>query len=140
VVAYGDGKQTSLASDATWKATDVLADERWTAADFADVNWPAARVLAKYGEGPWRTFSEGDAGIPPFATGIPGEVRVIYVSAPRAVSVKGLERNVAWQAGIMDAVTGEMTPPVDVTVRADGSCLVPPPPTAQDWVLVIWRK
>ena len=139
VITYSDFQHT-FASDATWKSTDDLTGERWTAADFADAKWPAARVLAKYGEGPWRNFPEADAGIPPFATGIPGEVRVICVSAARAVSVKGLERNVAWQAEIMDAVTGEMTPAVGVAVRDDGTCLVAAPPTAQDWVLVMRRK
>ena len=123
-----------------WKTKPPVNDQGWTTADFADGAWPAAHVLAKYGEGPWRKFSEGDTGIPPCATGIAGEVRLIYVSAPRAVSVKGLERNIAWQAEIMDAVTGEMTPAVDVTVRDDGTCLVLPPPAAQDWVLVMRRK
>ncbi|MDQ3440622.1 MAG: DUF4038 domain-containing protein [Planctomycetota bacterium] len=139
-VTYGDGKETPLSSDATWKTTDATGDERWTASDFADTAWRAAAVLAKYGQGPWPKFGEGDAGMPPYATGIPGEVRVIYVSRAKPISVKGLERKVAWQGEVFNPLTGETTPLPKLDVRDDGTCLVSPPTNLQEWVLVMQRQ
>jgi len=40
-------------------------DDRWTEADFDDASWPAARVVASVGEGPWKALVPRDI---PFLT------------------------------------------------------------------------
>ncbi|BCJ55052.1 hydrolase [Actinoplanes sp. NBRC 14428] len=41
-----------VVTDGQWKASDTAADG-WARPDFDDANWPAARVAAAYGSGPW---------------------------------------------------------------------------------------
>ncbi len=137
-VSYGDGQQISLISDATWEASDATADEQWTTGDAKD-NWRAAHVQAKYGDPPWGKFVDRNNAIPPFAAGIPGDVRLIYVPQPRSVRVTALEPGATWTGEYFDAVTGKSSL-LKLSVASDGSSVVPPPPAAQDWVLVLQRK
>ena len=39
----------------TWKCSSVLSSE-WNSPDFDDQSWPLAKVLAKHGEGSWKTL------------------------------------------------------------------------------------
>lgn len=141
-VVYDNGKTTSLSSDGTWKATDALGDEPWTTEDFADEQWRAAHVLAKYGDGPWGKFPQQSAVTPPFTSGIPGEVRVIYVPHPKPVRVMDLQRDIAWRGEFFNPATGETTPSPKIGLREDGSCVIAPPvqSVAQDWVVVLKRE
>ncbi|MHC4713752.1 MAG: apiosidase-like domain-containing protein [Planctomycetota bacterium] len=80
----------------------------------------------------------------PFAAGIPGEVRIIYISRPLMpwtgrVFVEQIETDVAYKASLVNTVTGERLPPVDVKCDADGRWEVPQPPVGQDWVVVLDR-
>jgi hypothetical protein len=139
-VRYADGTSTSLATDDSWKASDALGDGAWTAVGFSDERWPAAKVAAKYGEGPWGTFGQQQGGaIPPYATGIAGEVRIIYVAQPRPVRVSSLDAGGAWKAEIFNPVTGETKAVESFTVEKDGSARVAAPGFAGDWVLVVQR-
>ena len=52
VVELADGQQIVLASDAKWKAT-YKEEPNWQQPDFDDQKWPAARVMGKFGAGPW---------------------------------------------------------------------------------------
>jgi hypothetical protein len=69
----------------------------------------------------------------PFATGVAGKVRVIYVPEPRAVKVTKIEADAKYRARLFDPVSGETS---DLgAVSADGK--FSPPKGIQDWVLVI---
>ncbi|MBQ0825732.1 alpha-L-rhamnosidase [Streptomyces tagetis] len=51
-VTLADGTVRAL-SLAGWKATDREPAQGWTAPGFDDAAWPAAKVLAAWGAGPW---------------------------------------------------------------------------------------
>lgn len=44
---------TTLVTDAGWKSADAEPAAGWTAPDFDDSAWAAAKVLAPWGAGPW---------------------------------------------------------------------------------------
>jgi hypothetical protein len=137
-VRYVDGTSTSLASDESWKASDVLTDDTWVTTGFADEGWSSAKVAAKYGEGPWGVFRPQQGGeIPPYSTGIAGEVRIVYVAQPRPVRLPSLEWGGAWKAAVFNPVTGETKALASFSVEKDGSARVTPPAFAGDWVLVL---
>ena len=79
----------------------------------------------------------------PFAGGIPGEVRVIYLSwyHPNAV-VKDIEKVADYRAYLWNPVDGSEQDLGAVTPDADGNWPLPMPslPLLQDWVLVLERK
>ncbi|WP_308202821.1 family 78 glycoside hydrolase catalytic domain [Crossiella sp. SN42] len=52
LVEHTDGSTRELATGPGWRATDS-AHPHWTSPGFDDSGWPAAAVLARYGEGPW---------------------------------------------------------------------------------------
>ncbi|RDG34552.1 family 78 glycoside hydrolase catalytic domain [Streptomyces corynorhini] len=52
VVETAGGARTQLVTGAGWRATDA-DPEGWRRPDFDDSDWPAAAVLAPYGQGPW---------------------------------------------------------------------------------------
>ncbi|MGW0520201.1 family 78 glycoside hydrolase catalytic domain [Crossiella sp. NPDC003009] len=52
LVEHTDGSTRELTTGAGWRATGT-AHPRWTSPAFDDSGWPAAAVLARYGEGPW---------------------------------------------------------------------------------------
>ncbi|MHC3467607.1 alpha-L-rhamnosidase [Streptomyces sp. 7R007] len=52
IVTTPSGEQR-IATDATWKAADREPSGDWRAVDFDDTAWPAARVAAAWGGGPW---------------------------------------------------------------------------------------
>jgi hypothetical protein len=74
----------------------------------------------------------------PYAAGIPGEVRVIFVppswDPPR---VKNLEPGVAYRAYYFDPVTGKQYEPIKATPDAENTWQPPITPTFADWVLVL---
>ncbi len=47
-----DGKPILL-SDGSWKATDTIPGDNWTATDFSDSSWETATSESKVGEGVW---------------------------------------------------------------------------------------
>ncbi|MFF0724025.1 alpha-L-rhamnosidase [Streptomyces sp. NPDC004134] len=44
---------TTLVTDGAWKSADAEPAAGWTAPDFDDSGWAAAKVLAPWGAGPW---------------------------------------------------------------------------------------
>ena len=78
----------------------------------------------------------------PYAAGIPGHVRVIYLPQPifpwgAGTVVKGIEPNSSYSAYLFDPKTSQEHHLGPVTPDANGSWRVPLPPVAQDWVLVL---
>jgi hypothetical protein len=78
----------------------------------------------------------------PYAAGIPGEVRVIYIPAEAswvawrgAMLVKGLEEGATYRAFYFDPTNGAEHALGSVAGGDDYG--VPKPPVFQDWVLVL---
>ncbi|MFC5172059.1 alpha-L-rhamnosidase [Streptomyces mutomycini] len=44
---------TTVVTDAGWRTTDEEPPEDWHSATYDDTAWPAAKVLARWGSGPW---------------------------------------------------------------------------------------
>jgi hypothetical protein len=114
----------------------------------------ARRLLSRY---PWWRFRPhpewvephhtADQRIAPYAAGVPGEVRVVYLPASHAfaalhgnVALCGLEPGEPYRAVLFDPLTGET---IDVGALAGdegGGAPFPRPPVLQDWVLALERK
>jgi len=79
----------------------------------------------------------------PYAAGIPGEVRVIYLARPifpwdpRTPVVRQIEEDVTYRASLIDPKDGSVTKFGMVEPDADGNWRVPLAPVLQDWVLVL---
>ena len=78
----------------------------------------------------------------PYAAGIPGEVRMVYLPCNAAIAwrdqrMTSLETDHAYRASYFNPATGEEHP--CGTARADesGEWRIPQPPIFQDWVLVL---
>jgi hypothetical protein len=73
----------------------------------------------------------------PFAAGIPGEVRVIYIPALWTLpKVKSLEAG-RWRGFFFDPRTGHEIPITSVDPDGSGTWQPPLPPILADWVLVV---
>jgi hypothetical protein len=73
--------------------------------------------------------------LPITATGIDQKVRLIYV--PDGAAVRVMQLDASWRGVYFDPVGGGET---DVALKLDddGSCIVPPPASA-DWLLLLTR-
>ena len=80
----------------------------------------------------------------PYAAGVPGEVRLVYIPARiyqwSGPLLKELEQDVAYRAFYFDPIKGEEYDLGAVAVAADGTWQAPNVPLAQDWVLVLERQ
>ena len=98
-------------------------------------------VAAKFGEGPWgRTLAPAarDEFMTPYAAGVPGVVRIVYVPLAEGVTVRKLEPDARYVASTFDPVSGRQDEIGPVKPDADGSWTASPPADTQgDWVLVL---
>ncbi len=76
----------------------------------------------------------------PYAAGIPGKVRVIFLPSSRSVVVKKIEAGSPYKARFIDPKDGHEYPAGKALPNADGDWQVPPSPIFQDWVLVLDRR
>jgi hypothetical protein len=77
----------------------------------------------------------------PYAAGIPGEVRVIFIPpAWNAPTVKSLEPGIVYRAFYFDPKSAEHHDLGDVAPDASGAWPAPFTPTFADWVLVLEKK
>jgi len=77
----------------------------------------------------------------PYAAGIPGEVRMIFIPpAWNPPTVKNLESGVAYQAFYFDPASGNQHYLGAVTPDSTGAWPAPLTPTFADWVLVLDKK
>jgi len=63
-VEFEQGEPLVIKLDATWKASDA-EQTGWTGAGFDDAAWPAARVVAQYGDAPWGPIGSGPLTLSP---------------------------------------------------------------------------
>ena len=127
-------------SDDAWRCSRDEADG-WQKVDFDDRDWPKAKVVAKFGEGPWgHSVGAGaaDEFMVPYAAGVPGVVRVVYLPRALPVTLRKLESDVRWSASTFDPVSGRREEVGAVKPDADGSWTAAPLEGADgDWVLVL---
>ena len=114
-------------SDDAWRCARDEADG-WQKPEYDDRDWKQAKVAAKYGEGPWGRQMKTWAGLRrtefqvPYAAGVPGVVRVIYMPRALAVRVQRLEPDIHYMAYTFDPVSGrraEVGPGVLGPTRTD---------------------
>ena len=76
----------------------------------------------------------------PYAAGIPGELRIIFLPAPGGpAKVKQLESAVQWRAFFADPATGKEHGIGTVKADANGDWQMPDSPVIQDWICVLER-
>jgi hypothetical protein len=131
----GGGTQL-ITADAKWRSSKEAADG-WQQVAFDDSGWPAAKIAAPRGGGPWGNVGVG-ASTPydvPQAFGT-NEVRVIYVPAGRSITLQKIAAGTRVVGFYFDPVTGMRTPTDTTTLPR-----VEPPPLeaggGHDWVLVV---
>ena len=73
----------------------------------------------------------------PFAAGIPGQLRIVYIPDGSSPTIRGLEQNTSYKAFYWNPVTAKETAPVAVTPDATGNWTAPVSPIFQDWLLVL---
>ena len=136
-VRTGDGRLLRSVTDGTWRsAKDEVPD--WTDPGFDDSAWPAAQVLGRHGDPPWGRIEGRDEFEVPYAAGIPGAVRIIYVPQRQPVTVRELEPAVRHAARWFDPVSGDESDLGVVVPDAQGTWTCFPPAVDQpDWVLVL---
>lgn len=137
-IQLDDHTVTSIVSDKTWR-TSPDSPEGWQGPAFDDKVWPLAIVAAKFGEGPWgRNIGGGDDYLVPYAGGIAGDVRILYIPSPRPITVHALEAGTRYVASYFDPVSGRRTEIGAVKPDPTGDWTVKPPGHgATDWVLVL---
>jgi hypothetical protein len=76
----------------------------------------------------------------PYAAGIPGELRIIFLPAPGGgAKMKHLEPAVQWRAFFADPATGKEHAIGTVKADANGDWQMPDSPVIQDWICVLER-
>jgi Protein of unknown function (DUF4038)/Domain of unknown function (DUF5060)/Putative collagen-binding domain of a collagenase len=74
----------------------------------------------------------------PYAAGVPGSVRMVYVPRPLAITLHGLEPTRRYVANYFDPLSGRRTEIGAVRADDRGEFVVhPPKETRQDWVLAL---
>lgn len=139
-IETGDGAIASIQSDASWKSSrePAPAKSEWTAVEFDDASWGAAKEVAAYSQAPWGAI-QSSATYGPYATGMPGSARVIYAPTRRSIEVVQLESGVTYRAFVFNVTNGQSTDLGLVEPDESGAWTVQPPRSSdsEDWVLVL---
>ncbi len=111
----------------------------WRQIGFDDSAWPKAKVVAKFGDGPWGKpgSDEQNGGIDPQACGIGDSLLLVYAIDRRPVVIHYLVSNTKYKTTIFDPVSGERTATGKVTTDAQGAAEIQPPHHGDDWVLLL---
>ncbi len=119
---------------------EAPTDSQWEASKQQDGRWEKAGVVADYGGGPWGRIGEGnrDPLFGPQATGIVGNMRVIYVPDAQTVALHGLTKERLYEASWFDPVTGKTTDLPAISADRAGEAICPAPQgLGHDWVLTL---
>lgn len=98
---------------------------------------PAPHWIAQRGEHHFKPLQDY---IRPFAAGIAGEVRVIFIPVRYLVTVEEIEADAAYRAYYFDPRQGREYDIGAVIPNDEGAWQPPKPPIIQDWVLVLERE
>ena len=138
-IDQGGKRAFDLYSDNQWKCSRVEASN-WQLSDFNDRDWQQASVIGPYGVAPWGQFGD-DQFMVPYAAGIPGRVRVIYLPLAKSVEVSHLEAGVRYAAAFLNPRTGELGRRISIRSDDSGKWKSPYPPfEGKDSVLVLTRQ
>jgi hypothetical protein len=91
----------------------------------------------------WAKYADEPSSYGPYATGIPGKVRIIYVPEPRSIHVQEIESGARYRAAIFDPHTGKtadlgaIEPDDDASWKGDVQQSKIEAP--DDWVLILER-
>jgi len=140
-IDLADGTKIRVLSDTAWRASRTESPG-WREVGFDDQRWVHAMFVAHYGDPPWgKIGGRPDEFMVPYAAGIPGVVRIIYLPLGSAVAVHKLEPNVKYKASWLDPATGKRAEIGDVQPNGQRSWTSPEPPASEsDWVLVLQRE
>lgn len=133
-----EGKKIVVHSDASWRCSTTGA-KGWQEREFADRDWVQARIVAHFGEGPWgRAIEDKDEFLVPYASGISGAVRIVYLPRALSVTLSSLETDKHYVASVFDPISGRTTEIGPAHPDSHGVWTVSPPrDVAEDWVLVL---
>ena len=137
-VKLGGGETVIVRSDRSWRSS-ATEPAGWREPGFDDRGCEPARVIARFGEGPWgRNVGVRDEFQVPYAAGIPGTVRVVYLPRPMAVAIHQLGPNRPFTARAFDPVSGRKADlgPIHADARGDAT-ISPPKGMPADWVLIL---
>jgi hypothetical protein len=134
-----NGKTVMVDTDKSWRTSkDAPTNNNWTSSEFDDSAWLPAKELGQYGCSPWGVFATA-ASYGPFATGIPGKVRIIYVPESRPVRVTHFDDNHNYRAQAFDPTNGNLVPLPSIHPDSNSGGVTRKPASIQsdDWVIVI---
>jgi hypothetical protein len=139
-VRFADGQSLRLISDATWRAAKSETNG-WRDSAYDAVTWPQAKVIGRYGDGPWGLIGGPSETDEPHAAGIPGRVRIIWAPRCRPIQVRNLGSGTIWTAVHFDPATGERKNLGEARADAAGQWQCEPPAGPdRDWVLILEMK
>lgn len=127
-----------IISDANWRVAALTTNE-WWATTFDDSKWTNAKVVAAFGEPPWKKFDDEDASVAPYALGIGDELRIVYAIAPRPFIVQGLRPKSRYRLTQFNPISGETKQTGSVTADANGEWQSPAPLHFHDWIVAMER-
>ena len=136
-----DGKTRDVTTDGSWRCSQQApSDQAWTNVDFDDASWKAAKELGPYGCSPWGRFQSGTT-YGPYATGIEGQMRVVYVPDSKPVRMQKLEPKTHYRASAFDPTSGAVSelPSIDSATQSSSTIGKPDSIKSDDWVIVLER-
>ena len=137
-VRFVGGESMHLVSDAKWECWQTESPG-WETNPGEISGGKEARILGAAGMAPWgATDAPPGEFFGPQATGIPGQVRIIYVPDPQAVRVQKLPPNATLEASYFDPIVGIRSSAVRILADEKGVWTgAPPPGCNHDWVLIL---
>jgi hypothetical protein len=129
---------TMIAGDAEWR-TEKQTFQNWQNLEFNDTRWPPAKVVAKYGGGPWGKINDNNSSFAPYAIGIGDQLRIAYGISARPFLITQLHPKARYELTEFDPVTGASR---KETVRTDehGQWNSPAPSHGHDWAIALKLK
>ena len=133
-----EGGSMLIGSDAQWRVAQKESPG-WQEVGFDDASWSEAKVVAKYGEGPWGKVGENNSSFLPYAMGVGKELRIAYAISARPLIVTQLQPDTRYELTEFDPVTGDTQ---KETVRTDesGQLRRAAPTHGHDWVIALKSK
>ncbi len=131
------GGAVEVLSDSNWRSSEK-EEAGWTSGGFDDQAWSAALPIAKYGEEPWGDLGIADSFTVPYAAGIPGRVRVIYIPMNEPTKLSNLEAGISYHTKFFNPQDGKWFEASSLEGDGNGAASVPERPAGSpDWVLVL---
>ncbi len=135
-IRLANGEIRRIDSGPQWRCAETETPG-WAFLDFDDAALVSAMDLGPYGMAPWGTLADHGPYEVPYAAGIAGQVRVIYMPQQRATTIHDLDDGVSYLARCVDPVTGAETELGQVHPANGSWTCEPPGGEATDWLLIL---